>query len=192
MQIKNNNSSYGVLSIFIHWTMAIMVILLFFLGYYMVDLDYYDEFYNLAPWIHKSIGLIVFFMLSIRLVLRLTNKPPKFLVTYKKWEVVLAKITHTLFYILLFIICISGYFIATSKNSGVEFFNFFEIPAIITLDEFSADKVGNAHKFSAYIIMSLVVIHILASLKHHFFDKDITLTRMFKIKNKIEVKQNEN
>ena len=72
----DKNKNYGITAILLHWIMAVLVVGLFFLGEYMVDLDYYDGWYQLAPWWHKSIGLFVFLLLAFRLGYRLVNKPP--------------------------------------------------------------------------------------------------------------------
>ena len=40
--------------------MAILIISLFALGLYMVELDYYSKWYTVAPWWHKSIRLAVY------------------------------------------------------------------------------------------------------------------------------------
>ena len=54
----DRNETYGWLSIGLHWLVAGGVFGLFFLGHYMVDLTYYDRWYNKAPAIHKAIGMI--------------------------------------------------------------------------------------------------------------------------------------
>jgi cytochrome b561 len=75
----------------------------------------------------------------------------------------------------------SGYFIATAKGKGIEFFTFFKVPAITeALAEERADLIGNAHELMAILLAVLVVLHALAAVKHHFIDKDETLNRMIK------------
>jgi len=80
---------------------------------------------------------------------------------------------------MILLIGVSGYFISTAKGKGVEFFNLFEIPAITAeLEEGRADLVGEVHELLAILLAVFVVLHALAALKHHFFDKDETLKRM--------------
>jgi cytochrome b561 len=122
--------------------MAVLVIGMFILGNYMVGLDYYDTWYHQAPWWHKSFGLLLFLILCIRIAVKITNIPLTPLASYKKWEIVIAKITHYLFYLLLFVSCMSGYFVSTAKSVGVEVFNWFEFPAMMTLTESQTDIFG--------------------------------------------------
>lgn len=178
MKLLNTTTSYGLLAVFLHWVMAIIIIALFFLGDYMVGLGYYDQLYHQAPWWHKSIGISLFLLLLTRIMVKLSSTSPKPLATYKSWEISLAKITHLSFYFLLLIICASGYLIATAKGVGIEVFSGFKIPAIMTLTESQTDLSGDIHRVSSTILIALLILHIAASIKHHFIDRDATLTRM--------------
>ncbi len=180
MQFKNTKVGYGIISISLHWVMAILIIGLFFLGQYMVELDYYDSLYQIAPWWHKSLGLSVFVLLIIRLFWRLKNDTPLSMVNNTAWTVKIAASVHVLFYVLIVIICFSGYFVSTAKGAGVEVFGLFNFPSVITLNESQADLVSKVHEIATQILIIFVVIHGLAALKHHFINKDNTLVRILK------------
>ena len=179
MKITNTINSFGLTAILLHWTIALLVIGLFALGLYMTSLTYYDPWYNSAPWWHKSLGLLTFALLLARTLWRWINTKPGPVGTHHTWEIYLATITHWLLYILLFIISISGYLIATAKGKGVDFFSWIELPPIITDIDQLADKAGAVHLYLAYVMVALVSLHTLGALKHHFIDKDNTLKRMW-------------
>lgn len=178
MDIRNNKHNFSIATIFLHWLMAILIIVLFALGLYMVELDYYSKWYTAAPWWHKSIGLAVFALLIFRVAWFFSHQYPAPLASYKMWEIKIAKLTHYSFYLLLFIISVSGYFIATAKGAAIEFFDFFEIPAVTRFDEDQADLAGEIHEIAAYAMAFLFLLHVCATIKHHFIDKDTTLLRM--------------
>lgn len=179
MKFKNSLENFGLVSKFLHWLMAFLLIGLFAVGLYMTELDYYDSLYHTLPWWHKSIGLLVMGLLLFRFIWMAINSTPQALKTHKKWEVFLAHITQKLFYGLILLIGISGYFISTAKGKGIEFFTLFEVPAITqALDEDRADLVGEVHEILAITLIALAVLHAAAALKHHFIDKDRTLRRM--------------
>ena len=180
VNISNTNITYGIVTILLHWIMAILIIGLFALGKYMVDLDYYDKWYYSAPWWHRSIGACVFALLFVRLVWKFCNVTPATLLTYKSWEVKVAKAVHVLFYILLLTLCISGYFISTAKGVGIEVFGWFDIPYAIKLSETQADIAGKIHEITTHVLAVLFILHVIAALKHHFINRDITLVRMLK------------
>ncbi len=179
MPPENRDISFGFVSKTLHWVMALIIAGSFGVGIYMTGLDYYDPLYNALPWWHKSFGLLIFFLLLIRLVWNSIVPKPRPLMTYKRWEVLLAEIVHKAIYLLILSISISGYFISTAAGKGVGFFGLFKIPAIFTkIEEEKADLIGEAHETMAFILAALVLLHILAALKHHFIDKDQTLRRM--------------
>jgi cytochrome b561 len=179
MQFKNTQESFGFVSKILHWLMAVLLVSLFAVGLYMTELDYYDSLYHTLPWWHKSIGLFVIGLLVFRFIWKAINPAPEALESHKKWEVFLAHIIQKLFYGLILLIGISGYFISTAKGKGIEFFKLFEVPAITqALDEDRADLIGEIHEVLAITLIALAVLHALAALKHHFIDKDETLNRM--------------
>lgn len=67
---KNTKSSYGVVAIVLHWLMAAMVIGLFGLGLYMVELTYYDSWYKGSLDLHKSVGITLVALLLFRFAWR--------------------------------------------------------------------------------------------------------------------------
>jgi cytochrome b561 len=179
--MKNSEYKFGLVSKSLHWIMAILLTGLFIIGLYMTGLDYYDPLYHSLPWWHKSFGLLVLFLLLLRVIWKLNSSAPKPLKTHKKWEVTLAHLIQRLFYLLILLIGISGYLISTAKGKGIEFFTLFEVPSILKeIEEERADLIGEAHELMAILLAVFVVLHALAALKHHFIDKDQTLRRMLK------------
>ncbi len=178
--LKNTKISFGLISRSLHWSMALLLTGLFAMGLYMTNLDYYDPLYHSLPWWHKSLGLLTFLLLLLRIIWKLSNTQPESLKTHQQWGQWLAHFIQQLFYLLIFFIALSGYFISTAKGKGIEFFNLFELPSITELKEETADLIGNAHEIMAISLAVLVVLHALAALKHHFIDKDKTLIRMIK------------
>jgi len=162
----------------LHWLSVLFIFGLFGLGYWMRTLDYYHSWYQQAPDLHKSLGMIFVFILLTRLVWRFISVTPKHLENHKAWEIKLAKAMHRILYLGIIIIVVSGYLIATSENRGIEIFGIFNFPSIITAIEDQEDIAGVIHEWAAYALLAFVGLHAAGALKHHFFDKDKTLKRM--------------
>ncbi|WP_444996381.1 cytochrome b [Aliikangiella sp. IMCC44359] len=175
---KNTSSTYGIVSKSLHWLVAAVILGMFAVGIWMVELTYYDQWYKDAPYYHKSVGIILAFIMIFRIFWRYLSPPPEGLKSHKPIEQKLAKATHLLIYILIFTIIISGYLISTADERGISVFGLFELPSIGTLLENQEDIAGLFHQWLAYILIGLVVLHAAAALKHHFVDKDNTLKRM--------------
>jgi len=175
---RNTGNSYGLVSISLHWLVALTVISLFALGVWMVELTYYDPWYKTGPDLHKSIGLTLFAVMLLRLAWHLLNPRPHSEGT--PLEQRLAGIVHTLLLVLLFMVMISGYLISTADGRAIDVFNLISVPAVISGREQQEDIAGLAHQILAYGLIALVALHALAALKHHFIDRDQTLERMLK------------
>jgi cytochrome b561 len=175
--LRNTRNSYGLVAVLLHWGLALLIIGLFFLGEYMVDLDYYDPWYNKAPDLHRSLGVIAAGLMIYRFIWSATNLRPAEI--GQAWERRTATLVHQAFYLLIAAIVVSGYLITTADGQGVPVFNWFEIPAAFDGIENQEDIAGAVHEWLAYILIVLVVLHALAALKHHFINHDATLRRMF-------------
>lgn len=176
--MNNTQANYGYISIFFHWLAAISIIALFALGYYMVDLTYYDEWYKTAPEIHKSIGVLLFILMVVRVIWRYKQITPLHLASHSNLERKVGKLIHSVLYFLIFIIMVSGYLISTADDRGIDVFKLFILPSFGSFIENQEDVAGLIHKWLAYVLMTLVSLHAVAALKHHFIDKDNTLNRM--------------
>lgn len=178
---KNNDTKYGLVAIVIHWVSAVAIFGLFAVGFWMVDLNYYSDWYQKAPHYHKSVGVLLLLATLFRIVWKLTNPKPKVLAD-KPMEKLAVHLGHNILYLLLVVILISGYLITTADGRGIDVFNWFTVPSMGELFPRQEDIAGDIHEYAAYGILALAIIHMLAALKHHFINKDATLTRMLKIK----------
>lgn len=178
MQWKNSVTRYGSLSISLHWLVAIAVYGMFALGLWMVTLGYYDTWYHKAPELHKSIGMVLFAVMLVRVVWRFVSPPPKPLSTYSPLTRYSAIAAHLLLYGVLFAILFSGYLISTAEGKPINVFGVVPVPAAFSDLGEQADLAGDIHLWLAWTVVILSGLHGLAALKHHFIDKDITLKRM--------------
>lgn len=177
MQIKNTQTHYGIIHVLIHWVTAGLIVAVFPLGLVMVNLGYYDAGYQTYPPIHKSLGMIIFFLTVFRLFWVIYGKIPNPLPQPKSMEI-LAKLAHGLLYVCLMTVLISGYMISTADGRGIVVFDWFTVPALVTPFEGQADTAGRVHLYAAWVLVGVIALHLLAALKHHFINKDRTLKRI--------------
>ncbi|MDH5445324.1 MAG: cytochrome b [Gammaproteobacteria bacterium] len=179
MRWRTTPQQWGWLTILIHWMTALTVFGLFGLGLWMVELDYYSPWYRKGPDLHKSIGILLFTLTVARLELRRIEGRAEALASHSPREQKLAHLVHGLFYLLLIAVMMAGYFISTADGRAIEVFGLFSIPATLHGIDKQEDIAGLIHLWLAISLISLVVLHAGAAIKHHFFDRDRTLKRMF-------------
>lgn len=175
---KNTTYQWSVASISLHWLSALLVLTLYPLGWYMVELDYYDAWYRTAPYWHKSLGLLLFAIVILRLASRMTAGKVDALPSHQLWEQRVAHLVHFSLYLLLIVSCISGYMISTADGRSISFFSLFDVPAWSTGLDQQEDLAGTIHEWTTNILVGLAGAHALAALKHHFYDQDETILRM--------------
>lgn len=178
MQWRNSKQRYGLIAIALHWLVAITVFGMFGLGWWMTELTLYHPWYYKAPALHKSIGLLLFMVMVLRLVWRFVNPYPDPISTHSRFERVAARLVHGLLYLLPFVVMISGYLISTADGRPIEIFGVVSIPASITSIPNQEDVAGEIHLVLAVVLIALALLHAAAALKHHFVDRDNTLRRM--------------
>ena len=177
MAWMNSEQSYGLVAKFLHWLLATVIISLVAVGFIMGDIkseSLQGQAYNL----HKLFGLLVF-GLGIGFILwRLFNTKPSYPPTMPSWEKHAARIVHVLLYLVLLFMPILGFITATAAGYPPHI-GAWVIPSLgIPLDQPLAEFAGELHRIMAWTLITLVAIHTMAALKHHFIEKDNILTRM--------------
>ncbi len=175
---RNTDDRYGLIAVILHWTIAIVVVGLFALGLWMVELTYYDPWYKRAPDLHKGIGVLLALTLLIRILWRLINPKPRPEPGQSDLERRAARVVHIALYVLLLLVMTAGYLISTADGRSIDVFGWFSVPATITGIPNQADLAGEVHLILAITLIVLASVHALAALKHHFIDRDGTLLRM--------------
>ncbi len=144
MQLLNSSNRYGLVSVVIHWLVALAVFSLFGLGLWMTDLTYYSEWYRTAPSLHKSVGIVLFAVMLLRVLWRFLTPKPAPISTHSTTVRMLSSLGHGLLYLGIFLVMISGYLISTAKGRGVSVFELFEIPAFIRFARSGGSGWGGA------------------------------------------------
>ncbi|WP_110687820.1 cytochrome b [Salinicola aestuarinus] len=173
---SNSKNGWGRISIGVHWLSALTVFGLFALGWWMTGLGYYDAWYKMAPWWHKSIGIVLLALSLFRVAWRVLQPTPAAHGSSRKR--LAAHLGHGLIYLTLFVVMVSGYLISTAEGEGISVFGLFAVPALVTGLPHQAVIAGDIHWYAAWSLVVLAVGHGLAALKHHFVDRTDTLTRM--------------
>lgn len=173
MIILNNNYSYGFISILFHWLMALILIATFALG---LNLENNFQYYYEVLMLHNSLGILIFILAIFRICWRWLNIKPTPLNSNKIF-VKLATIIHISFYILFFLIPITGYLVTNLQGDTVSFFGNF-LPDIMSKNIEFKYYARILHELLGKIVLVLFILHVIGALYHHHWLKDNTLKRM--------------
>lgn len=177
MPLKNTLNRYGAVAQLFHWTVVALIILQYVLMASAHDLPNGIQKLKLYA-LHKSFGITVLALATLRLLWRWANPTPTLPSTLRPYEAVLAKVTHFALYALIFAMPLSGWVMSNAENSPVSYFRLFTLPALVAPDSELGKLMEGTHEMLFNILVGVAALHILAALKHHFWLKDDVLKRM--------------
>lgn len=179
-QIKNTKNHYGLVSILLHWFMAVLIIGLLALGLYMVTLP--DVGFNTLKikliFLHKELGVLVLTLVIFRLMWRLCNVTPLLSAHIPPWQKFAARTVHFALYGFMFAQPITGWLMSSAAGIPMTFLGLFELPTLVSPNIYRMQLFIEIHKWLAYGLIAVICIHIIAALMHYFLDKDDTLQKM--------------
>ncbi|MEX0961218.1 MAG: cytochrome b [Burkholderiales bacterium] len=169
---------YNSVAMALHWLVAALVFVLIGLGWYMTDIPRGTPertfFYNL----HKSIGFTTAFIVLFRLWWRIKYPPPPLPDTVPAWQVKASRISHVLIYTCLIIMPVSGFSATQFTKWGLTYFELFKIPSMGPENKAIYDVLQGIHEITSVVLVTLLLIHIIAALKHLVVDRDQVFRRM--------------
>ena len=138
---------------------------------------------------HKSIGITVLGLAVLRILWRLSHKPPAMPATYPRIERMGAHAAHFLFYLLILGLPLSGWIHDSAfKDAAANPLRLFglvpwpRIGPIMALDPVTKEQVHSfwfqVHSTLGYVLYALLALHVLGALKHQFIDKEPEFRRM--------------
>jgi cytochrome b561 len=128
---------------------------------------------------HFAIGVVIFLVVTLRLVWRQMSPPPPQVPGHAPWERTFAKVVHFAFYALLLVMPVAGWIALSAFGAPINVWGLFSLPALpVPQSEALGETIFELHGASGIALLVLVALHALAALKHTFVDKDGTLYRM--------------
>ena len=97
---------FTMLSRILHWTMAVLIIAMLFIGVGMVA-SLSD--YHWLVSIHKPLGILILVLVAIRLLNRLLNPAPSLPEGMPAWQRFVAHASHVVLYALMFALPLVGW-----------------------------------------------------------------------------------
>lgn len=176
-------------AIVFHWLIAALMIVNFALGEFSEALG--EDYIRFMINAHKSTGITILGLVALRLLWRMTHKPPAIPDNFKLWEKRASHAVHGLLYFLMFALPLSGWMHDSAWKAAPEikmyWFGLFEWPRIgwimdlePALKEQWHEVLGDVHEIMGKILLLLFVLHVGGALKHQFIDKHPELQRMWR------------
>lgn len=167
-----HNTSYTKTAMLLHWLIALLIVGSFALGVTMTDIP------GITPtklkyfsW-HKWLGVTILGLVCLRLLWRLTHTAPPYPASMAVWQQKGASGLHGLLYLLMFANPISGYLYSLAAGVPVVYLGLIPLPVLIAPDQELKELLKTVHYALNMTLLAAVSLHVLATLKHHFIDRD--------------------
>jgi cytochrome b561 len=127
---------------------------------------------------HKSLGVLILILVILRVINRLIVGAPAPEPGIEPWQKTVSSATHGLLYVLLLAMPIVGYVANSLYGAPTPFFGLFELPPIVAENQPLSETLFTLHRWSGFLLIALVLMHIGAALFHHVIRGDNVLRRM--------------
>ncbi|XUY28720.1 cytochrome b [Agrobacterium sp. rho-8.1] len=157
-----------------HWIVALLVFATWPLGLMIgfVKDDVKLDFYLL----HESVGFLVLWLMLLRVGARLYQQAPP--IEGPAIERRAAHTVHGLFYIFLIIMPVSGFLATNAHGFPLEWFGILPIWSPLGKSPDVASMLSAVHEWSAWIVLALFTLHMVAVIFHHLIRRDTTVYRI--------------
>ena len=180
------NHRYSAVAIGLHWAIAIGIISMIFMGWYMGDLP--DDAPNKSGLyqLHKSVGISLLVLSVARLIWRFMNPPPEE-PPMPAMQSFAANAVHVVFYVLMITLPLTGWILVSASERGLPTLLFGAVdwphlPVLSSLTQETKQAIypilENLHGKQAWVVIVLLVLHVGAAMKHQFLDRDRLMARM--------------
>ncbi|MBT3550840.1 MAG: cytochrome b [Rhodospirillaceae bacterium] len=181
MQLRDGIRNFGTVSIVNHWITALLIVAVFAVAILMDELPR-GQLRSDMRALHNSLGIILLVLAATGISWRLISGFPESADNAGPWLRRITRAWHIGLLALIAAMPATGWVAADSGRRAIEFFGLFTMPDVIATNRGLHRAFEEVHVVVSYLLIPLLVVHILAALKHHYFDHDVTLTRMLRVR----------
>jgi cytochrome b561 len=161
----------------LHWTMAVLIFAAIGLGVVSAFLPVGQQPRKGLLELHKSIGFTVVALLMVRIAWRLAVGEPPYRQPLGHLTRLASRAGHAALYLMMLAMPVTGYMFSAAGGYSLPWFGLLQWPRLLPHDEGLAEWGERLHDRGAWIISSIILVH-LAAVAYHRFRRDEVLSRM--------------
>lgn len=160
----------------LHWTMAVLVLAMLFIGVGMVSTVSAKHQWLLA--LHKPLGIAILLLVLVRIVVRLRFRPPALPADMPALMQFVAHASHWMLYALMLAMPLIGWAMLSAGGYPVSLGSSWHLPAILPASPVLFAWLREAHQYLAYLFFLTILGHMGAALYHGLIRRDEVLASM--------------
>ena len=122
--------------------------------------------------------MYTFYQKFLHWLIRFKHSPKNRCKNVSKLHKILILLSVPVLYVTMSTMSFSGIVMSEAGGYGINFFGFYKIPSFLEKSDFLSSWAHFIHSQFGFIAAGIILLHILASLYHHFVLKDNTLKNM--------------
>jgi cytochrome b561 len=170
---------YTRTAIVLHWLIALLLLSQFGFGWLLEDIPRNTPARGYWVNLHKSTGVLIGLLIVLRIGWRLRHAPPP-APPMQAWQRRAAHASHLAMYACMVLMPLSGYLASNFSKHGIKLFNVVRLAPWGSDDKLLYALFNQVHKVTGVLFAALIVVHLLAVLKHTLVNRDGVLSRMWR------------
>jgi cytochrome b561 len=168
---------FPLLSRLLHWTMAVLILAMLFIGVAMVSS--LSDYHRLVA-VHRPLGILLLALVAVRLINRLLSPPPPLPAAMPTPLKLAAHGSHWLLYGLMFAVPLVGWGMLSAADYPIPLVGRLHLPPILPHDKALYAVLRPAHTVLAFLLFFTFLAHLGAALMHALVFKDGVFRSMLK------------
>jgi len=167
--MNTGNGHFNLLARVLHWSMAVMILAMLFIGVTMV------ASLHLRPLLidlHRPLGVAIGVLALLRLYNRLRHRPPPLPADLPAWQATAARLSHWLLYALMLAMPLIGWAMLSAGGYPIVLWQGLHLPPIVPHTPMLYAALRSAHGVLAYVLFATVLAHVGAALFHLWVRRD--------------------
>lgn len=162
----------------LHWIVAVAVLVMIPAGLAMVQEGLARPVQDGLFILHKNLGALLIPVILLRVIYRLTHRPPPLPDSVPPWQRRAAALSHGMLYALLVVMPLSGFVRVRAGGYPIELLDRLGLGPWIGKSEPLADAASALHRTAAFLLIAVLAVHIGAALHHALIRRDGVWSRM--------------
>ncbi|QYD72483.1 cytochrome b [Paraburkholderia edwinii] len=174
--MKAGHAHFSLPARFFHWLMAPLIVAMLFIGVGMVATV--SRLHLTLIAIHRPLGIAIFVLVVLRLIVRITHRPPPLPNDMPGWQRCVAHGSHWLLYLLLFAMPLVGWSMLSAGGFPVHMFPGLDLPPIVSQNPRLYAFLRGAHTWLAMLLFVTFLGHLAAAMFHGLIRRDGVFSSM--------------
>lgn len=170
------HSQFSPLQRLLHWTMALAILAMLFVGIGMVATV--SHAHNTLIALHRPLGIAILLLVLLRIAVRLRRGTPPLPDDMPALQRVVARLSHLVLYALMLAMPLVGWAMLSAAGYPVTMFGAFHLPPIVPHDIALYASLRALHTYLALALFLAVLGHLAAALFHGLIRRDGVFSSM--------------